>query len=405
MVSYKSLRYKRNTFGTENDKDFMKLIQKYFLKQARTPILLSLLALSVLALLTQSLSTLDLITQNRQSAMTFLYITVLALPQLFSIIMPLAVFMAMLYALNRLNMDSELVVTKASGFSPWQIASPALRIASYALVAHLIINLFVQPYTFRLMRKALLDVRTDVASRMVRAGEFTTPSPGLTLYASEILPTGLMRDVLIYDERSTDTPLTYTAREGQVNSTPNGKTNFTLYNGNVSFLQKTGSMDITFFEENTYDLTEILAVDPVLRLKTSDRYLHELFVPDPADYAVIRYKNEFLAEGHSRLSTPLYNYALVLLALAFLVRGEHQKLGYGRRLAIAGTLGFIVRLSGFAIASSAEKDPAVNAAQYALPIVVALIAIWYLLHAKRAQTIFRLRKPKPIMMSNDGALS
>lgn len=380
----------------------MKLIQKYFLRQARTPLLLSLSALSVLALLTQSLSTLDLITQNRQSAITFLYITVLALPQLFSIIMPLAIFMAMLYALNRLNVDSELIVTKASGFSPWQIASPALRIASYALVAHLLINLFVQPYTFRLMRKALLNVRTDIASSMVRAGEFTTPSPGLTLYASEILPTGLMRDVLIYDARSADAPLTYSAKEGQVNSTPDGKTNLTLYNGIVTFLTDRGSMDITIFEKTTYDLTALLAVDPVLRLKTSDRYLHELFVPDSADYAVIRYKNEYLAEGHSRLATPLYNYALVLLALAFLVRGEHQKLGYGRRLAIAGTLGFTLRLGGFAIASAAEKDTAMNAAQYALPILISVIAIWYLLHSKRAQTIFRRRKARPDLLTRLG---
>lgn len=373
----------------------MKLIQKYFLRQARTPLLLSLSALSVIALLTQSLSTLDLITQNRQSAATFLYITVLALPQLFSIIMPLAVFMAMLYTLNRLNMDSELVVTKASGFSPWQIASPALRIASYALVAHLLINIFIQPFTFRLMRTALLNVRMDVAARMVHAGEFTTPAQGLTLYASEILPTGLMRDVLIYDERSSDTPLTYTAQEGQLNSSPDGKTYFILYNGEISFLTDIGSMDITYFEKTTYDLTDILAVDPVLRLKTSDRYLHELFAPDPADYAVIRYKKEYLAEGHSRLATPLYNYALVLLALAFLVRGEHQKLGYARRLAIAGGLGFTLRLGGFAVASAAEKNASMNFVQYALPILISIIAIWYLLHSRRAQTIFRLRKPKP----------
>ena len=372
----------------------MKLLQKYFLRQARTPLLLSLSALSLLALLTQSLSTLDLITQNRQSAVTFLYITVLALPQLFSIIMPLAVFMAMLYALNRLNMDSELVVTKASGFSPWQIASPALRIASYALVAHLLINLFIQPYTFRLMRNALLDVHTDIASRMVQAGEFSTPSSGLTIYASEILPTGLMRDVLIYDERSSDEPLTYSAHEGQVNSTPNGKTSFVLYQGSISFIKDDGSMGITFFDKTTYDLTEILAVDPVLRLKTSDRYLHELFSPDPSDYSVIQYKNEYTAEGHSRLSTPLYNYALVLLALAFLVRGEHQKMGYGRRIATAAALGFTLRLVGFAIASAAEKDPALNIAQYALPISISIVSIWYLLHTKRAQTIFWHRKTK-----------
>ncbi len=367
----------------------MKLIQKYFLRQALTPLLLSLAALSLLALLTQSLSTIDLIIENRQSALTFLYITVLALPQLFGIIMPLAVFMAMLFALNRLNVDSELVVTKASGISPWQIASPALRIACFALIAHLIINLFVQPFSFRQMRKALLDVRTDVASRMVRAGEFSQPTPGLTIYASEILPSGRMKDVMIYDERSSETPVTYAAHEGQISS-KDGRTSFTLYNGNMHLIKKNGMMDVTDFDSNTYDLTEILAVDPVLRLKTSDRYLYELFRPDPGDYNFLRYQNKYKAEGHARLAAPLYNIALVLLALAFLIRGEHQKLGYGRRIAIAAALGFTLRLSGFAIASAAEGDPALNTVQYAIPIIASLLAAWYLLHKRRTRTIFRI---------------
>lgn len=367
----------------------MKLVQRYFLRQALTPLLLSLGALSLLALLTQSLSTIDLIIENRQSALTFLYITVLALPQLFSIIMPLAVFMAMLYALNRLNVDSELVVTKASGFSPWQITSPALRIATYALIAHLIINLFIQPFTFREMRKALLEVRTDIASKLVRAGEFSEPTPGLTIYASEILPSGQMQGVMIYDERSADTPVTYFADQGNI-STIDGKTTFTLTNGNLHFINDNGAMDITDYESNTYDLTQLLAIDPVLRLKASDRYLHELFAPDPDAYAHPKWENEFRAEGHSRLSSPLYNIALVLLALSFLARGDHQKMGYGRKIAIAAALGFTIRLSGFAIASAAEDNPALNIVQYFVPLSVSIMCIWYLLNKRRAKNIFKI---------------
>ncbi len=370
----------------------MKLIQKYFLRQALVPLLLSLSALSLLALLTQSLSTLDLVIENRQSALTFMYITVLALPQLFGIILPLAVFMAMLYALNRLNIDSELVITKAAGLSPWQIASPALRIASYALIAHLIINLFLQPFTFRQMRKALLDIRTDVASRMIQPGEFTRPSPGLTIYASEILPSGSMKDVLIFDERSSSTPITYFAHKGQLSSF-NERTSFSLIKGSMHFINANNSMDITEFASNTYDLTKILAIDPVLRLKSSDRYLYELFNPDPANYVNQQRKDKFKAEGHARLSTPLYNFALVLLALAFLARGEHQKMGYGRKIALAATIGFIIRLAGFAAASAAEDNPALNSMQYAIPIIVSLLCTWFLLSNRRSRRIFK-RLPK-----------
>jgi len=76
----------------------MKLLQRYIFSQAFLPAVLSLSALALLALLTQSLQTLDLIVENRQSAATFFYITFLVLPQLIGIIMPLAVFMAAIYS-------------------------------------------------------------------------------------------------------------------------------------------------------------------------------------------------------------------------------------------------------------------------------------------------------------------
>ena len=142
----------------------MKLLQRYILSQAAAPALLCLSALALLALLTQSLQTLDLIVENRQSAGTFFYITILALPQLIGIILPLAVFMAALYALNRLNNDSELVVAKANGVSPWAMGTPVLRLGVYALIAHLVINLLLQPLSFREMRSEILKVRSKRAS-------------------------------------------------------------------------------------------------------------------------------------------------------------------------------------------------------------------------------------------------
>lgn len=379
----------------------MSLLQQYFWRQALWPLLISLSALAGLALLTQSLSTLDLIVENRQSALTFLYITVLALPQLIAIIMPLSVFMAAIYAINRLNIDSELVVAKSIGTSPWQLSSPILRIATWAMIAHLIINLWLQPLSFREMRQELLAVRTDIASQMVRPGEFVTPTPGLTVYAREILTTGNMRDVLIRDERADGAASTYTAKTGII--TRSGQqARLTLKNGILQELEADGSLKPLSFESYQIDLTEIMALDPVLRLKTSDRFLHELLRPDPREYSNQALKGALLAEGHSRLATPLYNLALVLLALAFLVRGQLQKLGYGRKIAICALLGFVVRLSGFALASAAEGNVSLNAFQYALPILVGSISLLYLLRKNRARALkysFGRNKSVPIRVA------
>lgn len=362
----------------------MSLLQRYFWTQALWPLVISLSALAGLALLTQSLSTLDLIVENRQSALTFLYITVLALPQLIGIIMPLAVFMATLYALNRLNVDSELVVAKSIGSSPWTISSPIIRLATYALIAHLLLNLLIQPLSFREMRKELLSVRTDIASQMVRPGEFVTPTPGLTVYAREIQPNGNMKDVLIRDAREDTNARTYTAKTGYLLRSEDGA-RLTLENGIIQQLEDDNSLKPISFQSYQIDLSEIMALDTVLRLKTSDRFLHELLRPDLRNYSDRQLKKSLLAEGHSRLATPLYNVALVMLALAFLVRGQFQKLGYGRRIAVCAFTGFVIRLGGFAIASAAEGNSALNVLQYGLPLSVMALCGFYLIKRGRAR--------------------
>lgn len=362
----------------------MILLQRYFSSQIFRPLVLSLTALAGLALLTQSLQTLDLIVENRQSAITFLKITLLALPQLIAIILPLSVFMSVLYALNRLHSDSELVVAKAAGFSAWQISSPAMRIAIYALIAHLLINLFVQPLSFRQMRAEILKVRTDIASQVVQEGKFVTPVKGLTVYARDIATDGQLKDILIYDAREDSGGTTHTAKRGNI-LREDSTVILSLENGNVQQELEDGTVDVVEFENYTLDLSNVLAVDKVLRLKTSDRFLHELLYPPPMEFVSRKIRREYLAEGHARLSSPLYNLALVLLALCFMVRGEYLRLGYGRRIAACAFIGFLIRLTGFGLASAAEATPFLNYLQYAFPTVIIFACFIYLARSKRTR--------------------
>ena len=370
----------------ENYEQSVKLLQRYFWKQALWPLLLSLSALAVLALLTQSLQTLDLIVENRQSAGTFLLITVLALPQLIGIILPLALFMAVLYALNRLNVDSELVVAKAAGFSPWQIASPVLKLTGLVMAAHLIINLAIQPLSFRKMRSEVLKVRTDVASQLLNPGTFVKVTDTLTIYARAITPGGTMSDVLIYDNSNPEAPSTHTAKTGQLTRS-DASVRFSLEQGNVQTLLANGNLDFVSFETYDIDLTQIIAMDASLKLKSSDKFLGELLNPSLEAVPNIEYRMELRAEGHNRLATPLYSLALSLLALCFMIRGQHRRMGYGRIIAICGALGFTIRLFDFALVSAAMKNPALNIWQYGLPLLVCGFCLLYLLRRKRVRSL------------------
>src|SRR4029079_343105 len=131
---------------------------------------------------------------QRQSALAFLKITLLYMPQLINMILPVAVFVAALVALNRLHTEQEIVVCFAGGMSRWRVISPALRLACTIAFLALLLNLFVQPAAFRGLRDELCAVRTALAATLVREGEFTEPSPGLTVYAQTVDGQGKMHN-------------------------------------------------------------------------------------------------------------------------------------------------------------------------------------------------------------------
>src|SRR3990167_5338985 len=107
----------------------MHLIDRYLFRQLLGPTVLATAALTAVALLSQSLSALDIIVSQRQSALVFAKVTLLAMPQLLNMVLPIAVFVAALVAMNRLHTEQEIVVCYAGGMSRWRGVSPALRLA------------------------------------------------------------------------------------------------------------------------------------------------------------------------------------------------------------------------------------------------------------------------------------
>src|ERR1700761_4092273 len=96
----------------------------YVLGQLLGPVALLTLLMTCVILLTQSLHLLDLVINRGQSAPTFVYLTMLILPGLLVIILPIAFFFGTLFTLSRLNGDSELVVMSSAGYRQRQLATP-----------------------------------------------------------------------------------------------------------------------------------------------------------------------------------------------------------------------------------------------------------------------------------------
>jgi lipopolysaccharide export system permease protein len=370
----------------------MRLIDRYLLRQLLGPTVLATLALTGVAMLSQSLSALDLMVNQRQSALVFLEVTVLAMPQLINMVLPIAVFVAALVALNRLHTEQEIVVCFAGGMSRWRVISPAMRLGATIAFIALLSNLFLQPTAARAMRDELFQVRTDLAATLVREGEFTEPAPGLTVYAQSIDPKGDFRNLFIHQTKSDGSATTYMADRGHI-AKRLGRPVLILREGSTQEFSPKGVLNYLTFDEYAFDLAALASSDELVHYKPSDRYLHELFFPDLTQGWEQRNRLSLLAEGHARIATPLYNIAFMAMALSAIIGGGFSRMGYGRRIAATASLAAVVRILGFVVQAGCEDSAWLNILQYAVPLAATALALRSIFRQRAGRFIALRRRP------------
>ncbi|MAI89624.1 LptF/LptG family permease [Ponticaulis sp.] len=370
----------------------MNRIQKYIFFSVLKAVVTIVGGLAVLALLAQGLSQTDLIVDNRQSALTYLRVVALGAPQIIAVLGPIALFVGALNALNRIHRDSEIVVAQSAGMTRWQIASPVIRLAVAVAIAHLCVNLFVQPMAQRELRQTISDARADLASSLIRPGAFTYPVEGLTIYVRESSG-GVFRNMMIADTRFEENEVIYIAQTGNVIEIE-GQPAIRMTSGQIQQVDQQNQLSVLNFDDYVFELTDFLAEDSDLVLKASDRFLHELFFPDLGDYVQNQNQDLYLAEAHLRIASPLLNLAMGMIAVLAVIGGNFSRRGYQKRIAIATGGALVLVILSLSIPPSAESDPALNILQYLIPLGTTGILSYVFLRGGISLP-FAKRKTKP----------
>lgn len=346
----------------------MNQVQKYIFSRVLRSVLIIVGGLALLALLAQGLSRTDIIVENRQTALTYFYIVGLGAPQIMALLMPMAMFVAGIWSLNRLHRDSEIVVGQSAGMSYWQVASPVVRLAVLGAIVHLGVNLWVQPTAQRELRETISDVRGDLASSLIRPGQFTTPDDNLTVFAREKQGQYLI-GIQIAERPSQPDGRDYLARRGQFVEIE-GEPAIVMEDGEIHQLDANGSLNILKFEQSTFDLSPFVREKGNVILKASDRYLHELFNIDPANYNEVKDQTKFLAEAHARLTTPLISIAMALLAILAVLGGSFNRRGYSRRIVYSSVAALGLIMLQLVVQSACVDNRSLNIYQWIVPLVV-----------------------------------
>lgn len=351
----------------------MTLIQGYLFRQVALPVSAAVGALCGISLLSQSLDQLEVIVERGQSVWVMAKLTLLALPQLLAVILPIGLFVGALVALTRLQREQELTAVFAGGVSRWQVIRPAALIAAAAAVLTLLIGALIQPMAQREARNQAFAVRTDLAALLVEEGRFVQGPNGLTVYVQQVEQNGLLKNLFVYLEDG-DRVTTWDAAEARFGRI-DGEPYLTMRGGSWQRFSNNGVLEYLSFDGYNFPLARFTETDETIRYKPADLYLTELLNPSPATLDRVAARGELAAEAHSRLSAPLYALMAMALALHAIIGGAYSRTGYAMRIAMAAGLFLLLRIAGYGLVAASAWNPWLNLLQYLLPIVATALAL------------------------------
>jgi lipopolysaccharide export system permease protein len=316
------------------------------------------------------------------------------LPSFVSVILPIAMLIGVLFTYNRMMVDSELVVMRASGLSHRRLALPAILLAACATIFGYGLTLYLVPASYHQFKEMQAQIRNTYSSVLLQEGVFNSLMPNVTVYVRERRGNGELLGIIVHDGRSDDRAVTMMAERGAMSEGANGPRVLMLNGNRQELMRATGNMTLLYFDRYIFDVGAFGAATEERWREPRERFIDELFPPEEEAATLFNY-NKLVMEGHSRLSSPLLILAATLIALTCLLTGEFNRRGQLQRVMLASGLVIGMQALWLTIKSAGEKYLEVAPLLYvdaAIPIVVAALFLAVGNHLRRP----RRAAPAPV---------
>ncbi len=357
---------------------------RYILRQEFMAIVLTTIVVTGAIWFSQSLKLLEMVVDGGAPLWVFLQLMLLVLPSFLAPILPVALFLGLLFTMQKLLQDQEWIVMQGVGMSPWQLARPALLLAVWVMFIHWAISIDIAPRAQRDLRLQRHLIQTDYAGALLREGMFNAIGRNMTIYVHERENSNLFKGILIHDTRDPMKSITLTAEEGFLVS-DNGPPRLVIQRGTRQERSNaTGEIGWLMFDQYVVDLSMLNDAQDDSYMKAYERPMGELINPAP-DSNNPNAAREFMAEANQRIAFPLYNLAFAMIALVVVLGGEFSRRGRPHRYLIGVVLVVVMQSLSLALANFAARNNALIPLQYAPPVIATLVGgIWltHLLGAK-----------------------
>ncbi len=291
------------------------------------------------------------------NVVTFLQFTALALPNVIYVVLPVSALVAILYGVNRLSSDSEMVVAQTAGLGPWQLAKPVLAFGIAVAVIVSVLGHGLVPASRTALAERGNELNRDVTARFLKEGEFLHPGQGVTVYVRAITDDGELLGLFLQDRRGSATRTSYTA-ERAILVRAEGGTRLVMFDGMAQTLSVADRTLVTVrFEDFAYDLAGLAGGDAARVLDPRELSTTALLRADAEARRITGAdRAKLLFEGHARFSDALFAAALPLMALGFLMLGGYSRMGLWRQITGAVVAAILLKMLANVADTSARQD-------------------------------------------------
>ena len=330
-------------------------ISRYIFRQLAAGLALVSLALMAVMWLTQSLRFIELIVNKGLSIGRFTQLTLMLMPSFLVIVVPISLFAVTLFTYNKLNNDRELVVMRAAGMSHWTLSHPTLVLAGLTTAFSLFLSVWFIPLTVRSFHEMQWSIRNDISNVLLQEGVFNKFGQGITVYVGSRSPAGELVGLLVHDRRNRDRPVTLMAERGAMIQTDTGP-KVLMVNGNRQQVATgTGKLSVLYFDQYTLDFNSSSTDGTGRNRDAREMTMSELFHVHKTDTGLSDYRKAKV-EIHQRLSAPLFDLCLPLIALACLLPAGFNRRGQGRVIGLAVALMILCEAASLAASNLATAN-------------------------------------------------